>query len=191
MIIQYSPARAAEDYRKRLVVAVPGLEVLIRSSEPDSSVDCPSRVKWWQYWKKKQGNVGWWIDDKTISITCLPETTTSATVTTVTTEKTTAAPTLTTETVSEGIHQNVIIGASLGGAVFLLVILAFCAVCFCKRRGANLERHDMVDENPVYMNDYADPDENNEVYDTNAYYGVADVDTEGSTVAIDLNPDYE
>ena len=49
----------------------------------------------------------------------------------------------------------------------------------------------MLDKNPVYMYDYADPDENNEVYDTDTYYDVTDVDTEGSTVATELNPEYE
>ena len=104
---------------------------------------------------------GWW----SIIITCLPG--------------------------EEGIHKNVIIGASIGGGVFCLVIIAVSAFCLYKRRSSNLEKDNMLDKNPVYMYDYADPDENNEIYDTNAYYGVTDVDTEGSTVATDLNPDYE
>ena len=55
----------------------------------------------------------------------------------------------------------------------------------------NSKRNFRVEENQDYMYDYADPDTNNEVCDTNAYYAAGDADTEGSTVATDLNPDYE
>ena len=72
-----------------------------------------------------------------------------------------------------------------------LVLIAFCVFYRYKRRSANLERDDTVDDNPVYMDDYADPDEDNEIYDTNPDYAATDVDTEESTVATDLNPDYE
>ena len=192
--IYYSPNIASNDkrFRKRWVVAVPGQFVRIRSSEPDASVHCPSKAKGWQYWKEgRHRGFGEWVTDLTISITCLPETSTSATVPKITNEENTTVPKHPTKPWLKGIHNNVIIGASVGCGVFCLVIVAFCAFYLCKRRNTNLERDNMVDENPVYMYDYADPDENNEIYDTNAYYGVTDVDTEGSTVATDLNPDYE
>ena len=161
-IMNYYPdtAKIDEQYRKRWVVAVPGKLGLIRSSEQDSRVHCPSETKKWQYWKGGLFGGEWfggeWVTDHTITIACLPE----------------------------GIHQNVIIGASVVGGVF-------CAFFIYKRRNANLERDNMVDENPVYMYDYADPDENNEIYDTNAYYAVNDIYTDGSTVATDQNPEYE
>ena len=41
------------------------------------------------------------------------------------------------------------------------------------------------------MYNYADSDENNEISDTNAFYAATDVDTKESTVANDLNPEYE
>ena len=78
-----------------------------------------------------------------------------------------------------------------GSAAALVIIVLFgCAIWWkCKPRNTSFE-DDQIDDNPVYMYDYADSDENNEVYDTNAYYAVTDV-REGTTLVTDLNPEYE
>ena len=84
-----------------------------------------------------------------------------------------------------------IIGISAGGGALFLVIIAFCLFRLHKSRNERFNSNNTLDDNPVYMYDYADPDENNEIYDTNAYYAASDVDANESTVATDLNPDYE
>ena len=85
------------------------------------------------------------------------------------------------------LYIHVVIGVSVGVGLLSMLVTITCVFCLYKRRRADAERDDRVDENPVYMYDYADLDTNNEVSDTNAYYGAA----EGSTVATDLNPEDE
>ena len=158
--------------------------VCLRTIEPIPSVHCPSEATGWQYW-----NRGWWVTDQSLNITCLPETKTIATV--LSNENTTSVLRNATTEDLQSITRNVIIGSSVGGGLAFLAVIVCCMFCLFKRRRAHIESDNNVDKNPVYMYDYADPDEDNEIYDTNAYYGVTDVDTEGSTVATDLNPDYE
>ena len=157
---------------------------LLRTNKPDPSVNCPDKAAAWQMYKP---NVGWKLNTK-IKITCFLGTENS---TTQIISEATTRPTNNTLNPGNNLTNVIIIGASVGGGLLLILVIGIFAFCLYKRRRDNAERDDRVDENPVYMYDYADLDRNNEVYDTNAYYGAADVDTEGSTVATDLNPDYE
>ena len=79
-----------------------------------------------------------------------------------------------------------------GGSVvaLVLIVLLGCAVWGKYKQRDTTFEDDQVDDNPVYMYDYADADENNEIYDTNAYYAANDV-REGTTLVTDLNPEYE
>ena len=88
--------------------------------------------------------------------------------------------------------NSIIIGC-VGGGLLFLAITAAIVFCLFKSRGNDADNTGRVDENPVYMDDYADPDSDNEVYDRNAYYAAGDMEevAEVSTVARDLNPDYE
>ena len=175
--IYYNNKKAVPKYQERWLVTIPGRgSPHLRTGKQDPSVSCPDKATGWQFYKPTAG----WVFNNHIKIACLVETESSTT----NFIETTNQPDQSTN------YKHVAIGVSFG--VGLLSILVICCVfCFYKRRRDNAERDDRVDENPVYMYDYADLDRNNEVYDTNAYYGAADVDTEGSTVATDLNPDYE
>ena len=142
----------------------------MRTSRPDPSVNCPDKATGWQFYKLTAG----WVFNNDIKIACLVETETTHFI------ETTNQPDHSTN------YTNVAIGVSVAIGL-LLILVIFCVFCLCKKRRAYAERDDRVDENPVYMYDYADLDTNNEVSDTNAYYGAA----EGSTVATDLNPEDE
>ena len=182
--IYYSSKRENPQFQERWVVTISGERPRLLPSNPDPSVNCPDKAGSWQFYKP---DIGWKLNTE-IKITCFVGTEKS---TTLIISETTTKPTNNTLNTSPGNNMTtgVIIGA--GGGLLLVLVIGIFAFCLYKRRRDNAERDDSVYENPVYMYDYADLDRNNEVYDTNAYYGAADVDTEGSTVATDLNPDYE
>ena len=81
------------------------------------------------------------------------------------------------------------LGIGIGGgvaALFLFVIIAFCV-----RRMYNSSSPEVEDDiNPVY-GVYGEVYEESEMYDTNAYYGVGDIEEARSTMIRDNNPEYE
>ena len=81
------------------------------------------------------------------------------------------------------------LGVGIGGgvaALFLVVLVAFCVRRGCKSHSSELED----DNNPVY-GVYGEVYEESEIYDTNAYYGVGEVEETGSTMVRDNNSQYE
>ena len=85
------------------------------------------------------------------------------------------------------------IAGGVGGGLLVMATLVILVFCFCKSRGNDPDNRYGVDDNPVYMEDYADPDCANEIYDRNVYYAAADKEemAELSTVVRDNNPEYE
>ena len=81
------------------------------------------------------------------------------------------------------------LGVGVGGgvgAIFLVLIIAFCVRKKCQSSSSQVED----DNNPVY-GDYGEVYEESEIYDTNAYYGVGEAEETGSTMIRDNNPEYE
>ena len=146
---------------------------------------CPIHTNW-QYhcWSCRPQT---WVKDSTILVNCekvnIPSTTQS---TTQPTEETISVKSL------EGPKTKVIIG-SVGGGLLFMGLTSGLVFWLWKYRDNDPENDDQVDENPVYMDNYEDPDTNNEIYDRNAYYAAEDMEerAEISTVAQDLNPEYE
>ena len=150
-----------------------------------SRAACPIHINW-QYWcwSCRPQN---WVRDSTILVNCEKENIPSITQsTTQSTEETTSVKSL------GGPKTKVIIG-SVGCGLLFMVVTSGLVFWLWKNRSNDPENDDQVDENPVYMDNYADPDTNNEIYDRNAYYAAEDMEelAEISTVARDLNPDYE
>ena len=155
-----------------------------------SRAACPIHINWQYFcWSCRPQN---WVKDSTILVKCEKENFRI-------TKETTSAK----SGEAEGSQTKVIIGGVGGGFIFIVVILVL-GYCLWKSRKKGLKwriipsiwttrANVQVDDNPVYMDDYADPYTDNEIYDRNAYYAAEDMEDAAvvSTMARDQNPEYE
>ena len=123
-----------------------------------------------KFWDKEK-----WVKDSTIEAEC------KSRVTITTVSLTTADHENPTD------HNWLLVGGCAAGGL-LLAVVCVCALAWkCKKK----QQEESVEDNPVYMCDYDDTDNDNEIYDTNAYYAASDLDDKDTSFATDLNPMYE
>ena len=177
------------DYWK--VYKIPGASKLSRLREAViSRSDCPIHIQWeYHCWNC---NPAKWLKDSTILVKCENNHTTRINTTTPTSTTTTIPQKITPVKSLKGLLTKEIIGGAGGGLLFMLIAVSLL-YCLWKSSRNDPEDNEQVDDNPIYMDDYEDPDSDNEIYDRNAYYAAEDMEevAEISTVARDLNPDYE